>query len=139
GRVPAPAELGSVMGEVRTRVVLVRHGDTVEAWGRLGRAETPYRLGGDDGVAKLDDVTRLLALVADRVQTWNDRTPDPDRPLLVETPGDRVRRDKADAPTKWWVYAAIIGAAAAAGTVVYLNEGGDERQRIELTFPRVNP
>ncbi len=139
GALPAPAELGWVMGEVRARIVLVRRGDTVEAWGRIGRSEMPYRLGGDDGIAKLGELDRLLALVVDRVQTWNDRAPDPDRPLLVETPGDGGPRRREDPPTKWWVYAAIGAAAVAAGTAIYLHDAGNDRQRVELIFPRVQP
>jgi len=153
GALPSPVELGRVMTSVRVRVVLIRHGDTVEAWGRIGRAEpvlprpaspaapsapppgAPYRLGGDDGIATLDDVPRLLALVADRVQTWSDRAPDPDRPLLVESATERAR-DRRDGPTKWWVYASLGAALVAAGAVLYVHEAGSERQRVELTFPK---
>lgn len=140
GKLPAPAELGWVMSQVRTRVVLVRRGDRVEAWGRLGLADAPRRLGDDDGVAKASDaadVNRVLALVTDRVQGWNDRAPDPDRPLLVEDPKDRrgFEVKDRDGPTKWWVYAAIIGAVAGAAVLVYSQDTGSTIQRVELRYP----
>jgi len=140
GKLPAPAELGWAMSQVRARVVLVRRGDRVEAWGRLALAEAPRRLGDDDGVAKASDdtdVKRVLALVTDRVQGWNDRAPDPDQPLLVEDPKDRRSfevKDR-DGPTKWWVYAAIIGAVAGAAVLVYAQDTGSTVQRVELHFP----
>jgi hypothetical protein len=37
-------------------------------------------------------------------------------------------------PTKWWVYAAIIGAVATAGTIVYVTDGVDT-QHLELHYP----
>ncbi|HEU0034760.1 MAG TPA: hypothetical protein VFQ53_29250 [Kofleriaceae bacterium] len=134
GAMPAPPELGWVMAKVHARVVLVRKGDRVEAWGRLGLAEAPHQLGGDDGVGTLAEADRLAALVVDRVHGWNDRAPDPDRPLLVEdrTPG---RTDRGESPTKWWVYASVIGAVAAAAVLVYANDAGSDHQRIEVHAP----
>lgn len=137
GKRPAPAEIAWVMGEVRARVVLIRHGDVVELWGRVGRAEEPRLLGGEDGIAKASDAAdrrRVIALAVDRVQTWNDRVPDPDVPLLVEKPGERGFRKK-DEPTQWWVYAGLAGAVLGAATIIYLNDAGTDRQRVELTFP----
>jgi hypothetical protein len=137
GRRPPTAEIAWVLGEVRARVVLIRFGDVVEAWGRSGRAEEPYVLGGEDGVAKASDKAdrgRLLSLVVDRVQTWNDRAPDPDRPLLVEKPGEGGFTRK-DPPTKWWVYATLAGAVIGAAAIIYVNDAGTDRQRVELTFP----
>ncbi|MEJ7598317.1 MAG: hypothetical protein WKG01_10440 [Kofleriaceae bacterium] len=139
GKVPAPAEIGWAMSQVRARVVLVRRGDRVEAWGRIGLSEAPRQLGGDDGVAKASDpadVKRVLALVTDRVQGWNDRAPDPDQPLLLEDPKDRrfAIQDR-DGPTKWWVYAAIIGAVAGAATLVLVQDTGSTVQRVELHYP----
>ena len=140
GKLPSPVELGWVMGKVRARVVLVRTGDRVEAWGRIGLSEAPHRLGDDDGVAKASDpadVKRMLALVTDRVLGWNDRSPDPDQPLLVEDPkGKRGFEVKdRDGPTKWWVYAAIIGAVAGAAVLVYSQDTGETIQRVELHYP----
>jgi hypothetical protein len=138
GAKPSPSEIAWVMSETRARIVLVRSGETLEAWGRVGRSEAPRLLGGEDGVSKTSDtqdVKRLLALVADRVQGWNDRAPDPDRPLLLEKPGDGRFTRKAEEPAKWWVYAALAGAVAGVAAILYVNEGGEDRQRVELTLP----
>ena len=138
GKVPSPKELGSVLGAVNARVALVRHGNTVEAWGRAVKAETVRRLGADDGVRTLDEVDSLLGLIADRVQTWNDRAPDPDQPLLVETKQERelLRESrKEEEPTRWWVYATIAGAVVAGAFVIYANDTRDNTQRVELRWP----
>lgn len=136
GAVPDPTELGIVFDEVNVRVALIRHGESVEAWGRIGRSEPPRRLGGDDGLGTLTEADRLAALIVDRVQIWNDHAPDPDQPLLVEDPRTRAaRRGKADEPTRWWVYGALIGAAAVGLGVMYANDHADNTQRVELHYP----
>jgi hypothetical protein len=135
GEVPAPADLATVLGEVHARIAIVRHGDQIEAWGSAGRAEVPHLLGGEDGKGKLDEAPRIAALVADRIASWNDRAPDPDRPLLVEKPGSGLLTDKKEAPTPWWVYAVIGGALAASGIVVYAHSSGDDVQHVELHYP----
>jgi hypothetical protein len=139
GKLPRPKELAWVLREVDARVALVRHGDTVEAWGHAGETEPMRRLGNDDGVRKLAEADALLALVADRVQTWSDRAPDPDQPLLVETPEERRKRgllrDDEDEPTRWWVYAAIAGAIVAGALVIYAHDSADNTQRVELKYP----
>jgi hypothetical protein len=135
GSLPAPAELAAVLDLVNARVALIRRGNTLEAWGHVGRSEPPRRLGGEDGTGTLTEADRLLALIKDRVQTWNDRAPDPDQPLLVEDPKDRKRKGKSEEPARWWVYAALIGAAAIGGTVLYLHDTADNTQRVELHYP----
>ena len=138
GEKPSADDVAWVMDETRARVVLIRRSDSVEAWGRVGRSEAPHLLGGDDGIAKISDkqdVERMLALVKDRVQGWNERAPDPDRPLLTEKPGEGDRFTRKDSPTKWWVYAALAGAVIGAATIIYVNDAGTDRQRVELTFP----
>lgn len=135
GRRPAPDELAWVLARVHARVVLVRRGDTLEAWGQIGRSEAPHQLGGD-GTAPIGEVARVLGLVTDRIRTWNDHAPDPDQPLLVDTTAARgARKDDGDKPTKWWVYAAIAGAAAIAGTLIYVHDSASDRQRVELHYP----
>jgi hypothetical protein len=131
-----PQEVAAVLDAANARVALIRKGDGVEAWGRIGKAETPRKLGGDDGAGTVAEAPRLAALIADRATTWNDRAPDPDQPLLVETKEDRAKRQgKAEEPTRWWVYAALIGAAAIGGTVLYLHDSAENTQRVELHWP----
>jgi hypothetical protein len=136
GMLPAPAELGLAFDEARVRVALVRKGDRLEAWGRIGRTEAPRRLGGDDGVGTVADADRLIALAKDRVGVWNDRAPDPDVPLLVEDPKTRKRDSgRTDEPTKWWVYGALLGAIAVSATALYIYDSADDVQRVELHVP----
>ncbi len=140
GTLPAPSELAWVLREVHARVALVRHGNTVEAWGHAGAGEPVRRLGNDDGVRSLDEADALVALAADRIQTWSDRAPDPDQPLLVETPEERrargiVRKGEEEEPTRWWVYATIAGALVAGAVIIYAHEHSSDTQRIDLRYP----
>jgi hypothetical protein len=135
GAVPPPAELGWVLAHVHARVALVRRGDSVEAWGRLGLAEPPHRLGGDDAVAPVAEAERVIALCAERVAAWNERAPDPDQPLLVEDRRQSIGGRRREEPTKWWVYAAILGAVGASAAIVVVHEVGSDRQRVELHYP----
>jgi hypothetical protein len=137
GALPPAGELAWVLGQIHARAALVRHGDTVEAWGQIGRSELPYRLGGSDGISPVADVERVLGVVQERIRAWNDHAPDPDRPLLVEDRGGRGERrtDDGDKPTKWWVYAAIAGAVAIGATIIYVHDSASDRQRVELHFP----
>lgn len=140
GKLPAPAELGEVLAEVKARVAIVRIGDRIEAWGRIGRSEAPYAIGGEDGVGTLADAPRLVAVITDRVQGWNDRAPDPDRPLLVEDPATRgKRKERVDEPTRWWVYAAILGAIGGGVTLMLLHDTASNTQRVELHYPASRP
>lgn len=137
GTLPPPGELAAVLATVHARVALVRHGDTVEAWGHAGPAQPVLRLGGDDGTRALADVDRQAALVADRVQTWNDHAPDPDQPMVVEDVRTRAAKKLAEGqePTKWWVYATIGGALLAGAIVIYAHDAASDTQRVELHYP----
>lgn len=140
GKLPSPTELAWVLREIDARVVLVRHGNTVEAWGHAGAGEPVRRLGNDDGVRPLDEAEPLVALVADRIQTWSDRAPDPDQPLLVETPEERrahgiLRKGEEEEPTRWWVYATLAGAIVAGAAIIYAHEQSSDTQRIDLRYP----
>jgi hypothetical protein len=137
GKVPPESELADVMKAAHARVAIVRHGDTVEAFGHAGLAEPVRRLGGDDGTRPIADVDRLAALVADRVHTWNDHAPDPDQPLLVEDVRSRAAKKLAEGqePTKWWVYATIGGALLAGAIVIYAHNSESDTQRVELHYP----
>ena len=52
---------------------------------------------------------------------------------------DSNTRDKdgklKDPPTKWWVYASVIGAVAAGVAIIYATDTGSDRQRVELHVP----
>jgi hypothetical protein len=136
GALPSPAEIGAVLVLARARVALIRRGNTLEAWGHIGAGEVPRRLGGEDGTGPLSDADRLVALITDRVQTWNDRAPDPDQPLLLEDLKERGRKaGKAEEPTKWWVYGALLGAAALGLGVMYAYDTAENTQHVELHYP----
>lgn len=131
GQRPSPQDLGWVMAKVQARVVLIHRGATLEAFGRLGLAEPPHKLGDEE--IPVTEMQRAVALLDDRVHIWNDRAPDPDQPLLLD---DGRQRDKdgklKNIPTKWWVYGAVIGAVAAGAAIIFATESGSDRQRVEL-------
>jgi hypothetical protein len=138
GAVPPPTELAWLFARIHARVAVIRRGDTIEAWGQVGRSELPHRLGGAQGAGSIAEADRVLGAVAAGVRSWDDRAPDPDRPLLTEDAATRAARradDAGDRPTKWWVYAAIAGAAAVGGTIILLHETGSDHQRVELHYP----
>lgn len=138
GKVPAPAELAWVLAQVHARVALVRHGNVVEAWGRVGPSEPPHRLGeAADAAIPLADAGRATGLIADRLQDWDAHAPDPDRPLLVENIQQRAKRlaGKEESPTQWWVYATIGAALLAGGIAIYAHDHSSDTQRVELHFP----
>jgi hypothetical protein len=138
GEVPPAYELARAMTEARARVLIIRHGDVLEAWGRIGVKEDPHHLAADEGVIGLADTSHMMQLVVERVTAWNAHAPDPDQPLLVESPAERAARgagSEREASTRWWVYAAVIGAIAAGTLVVYLHDEESDTQRIEVHFP----
>ena len=104
---------------------------------RRARVEAPHKLGGDDGTRKLAETDQLMALVIDRVHTWSDHAPDPDQPLLTEPRNGMKRSDggREEEPTKWWVYATVLGALAAGATIVYMHDSAGNTQRVELHYP----
>ena len=132
GKVPPVKQLAAVLDEVDARVAIVRHGDTIEVWGHAGEQEPLRRIGGADGARPLAEADRAAALVADRATSWNDHSPDPDQPLLVESREDRGKGEK---PTKWWVYAAIAGAVVAGTIVIVAHDTASDTQRVTLHYP----
>jgi hypothetical protein len=143
-QVPAPTELAWLLARVHARVAILRTGDTIAAWGQIGRSELPHLLGPTAAVTgTVTDLDRVLGAIADRIHAWNDHAPDPTQPLLRE--GDAPERfgrrsaDDTDKPTKWWVYAAIGGALAVAGGILLVQSIGGNRQRVELTYPGSPP
>jgi len=138
GKMPPADELAQVLAQAKARVAIVRHGDTIEVWGHAGANEPLRVLGGADGVRVLGETDRAAALIADRVETWGEHAPDPDRPLLVESASERKRGPRGellDEPTKWWVYAAIAGAVVAGAIVIYAHDAADNTQHVELHYP----
>lgn len=136
GKPPPPAELAWVLDRVHARIALIRRGGRIEAWGQVGRSEAPHLLGGEDGAAPIADVGRVLGVIADRIGAWNAHAPDPDVPLLTEDSVPRgARKDQAEGPTKWWVYAAIGGALAVGATIILVHDAASDRQRVELHYP----
>jgi hypothetical protein len=105
-------------------------------WGHAGPIEPMRMLGGADGTRTLAEADRAAGLIIDRVQTWSEHAPDPDRPLLTESGTERVRRGGVvDEPTKWWVYVAIAGAVVAATAVIVAHDTSSSMQRVELHYP----
>jgi hypothetical protein len=100
-------------------------------------SEPPHLGGGHDGTGPVSDIERVLGVVTERVHAWSQHAPDPDRPLLVEQPTSRgERRDDGEKrKTKWWVYAAVAGAAAIGVTIIYAHDSASDRQRVELHYP----
>ncbi len=128
---PTPGELRELMERVGVRFAVVYDKDGVSLW----------TLGPDQATAlRADDVERdaRAVLLGDAIQlriaSLKERAPDPDVPLMTEDDYEArvVRRDE---PTRWWVYAVIGGALAASAATIYAFETGEDRQRIELTFP----
>ena len=139
GKLPDATEVAWVLAQVHARIALIRYGDSVESWGQAGRTEDAHRLGGADGIAKLIDIDRLLALTADRVRGWTEHSPDPDRPLMLENGsadryGHRTGGGKEEG-TRWWVYVVVGGALAASAIAIYAHDQQSDTQRLELKYP----
>lgn len=128
--VPNAEALGTVMDALEVRFALILAGkSTIQVWARGPRDTLPRKV--DD--ASIADPMAVGSLILDRVAAWDGRAPDPDLPLLVESPEDRGARDRG-AGTNWWIYAAIVGAVALGSTVLYLQDSADDRQTILVRF-----
>lgn len=142
GGPPSASELTELMTRVDVRFAVVLGGGGIgpALWVRGTDDATAHRAEGryfaSDAPAG-GDVAGLADAIAARVALWSDGGPDPDRPLLTEAdaPRRRGRDDRIVEPTRWWVYAAIGGALAAGALTIYALDAGEDRQRIELTFP----
>lgn len=103
----------------------------VEIWA-LGPGEPEARLIGVETVLRVKDV---VLSIRERAHRWDRTGPDPNIPLLRESPNVRTGKDTKTKKHKWWVYATIIGAVALGTTVYLANDLAEDRQRIELTWP----
>jgi hypothetical protein len=137
GERPAPDELAAVMGDVHARLAILRSGDALEAWGRLGPMSPAKVIGGERTLHRLADAPELAKEIVAYIRTWADHAPDPNRPLLVETPEERAARGGGDhdASTKWWVYAAIGGVIGAGVALVAWRANTSNTQDVELHYP----
>ncbi len=121
------SSIGEVMSLAGVDYALVMvSGGTIEAW--------RTRNGGAKRVGQRRDAAQAVELLAD---TTISRAPDPSLPLLRETEAEKAARTNADddKPTKWWVYAAVVGAAAIGAGIIIFGPSGEDRQRFEITLP----
>ncbi|HVV85998.1 MAG TPA: hypothetical protein VHE35_23220 [Kofleriaceae bacterium] len=130
--VKAP-DVGALLDRAGARFAIVVEGDHhASVWAR----EQPGGAPADVVFAgELDQPAKLAAAVRDTLAAW-ERAPSPDVPLITETDlavAEVSRSHKRETP--WWVYVAIGGAAVAGGVTIWAMDAGDNRQRIELTFP----
>ena len=107
--------------------LVIVSGGTIEAW----QAKS------DKGARRLGQRRNAEQAAGLLARTRAERAPDPNVPLLRETDAERVARANRDdkKPTKWWVYAAVAGAAAVGAGIIILGSSGEDRQRIEITLP----
>lgn len=136
GARPSPAELAAALTEIHARVAILRSGDAIEAWGRVGASDAPHAIGGEHALRRLAAAPALVALIVDRVKTWAEHAPDPDQVLLVETPVERASHNGLrDLPTKWWVYAAVAGVIGTGVALVLIHDHQSDTQTIEVHYP----
>jgi hypothetical protein len=109
-------------------LVLLLDGGISEVWARDDS--------GAEFLARRRSDTQAIELIARAARPA--RAPDPERELLRESDLERRVREanKADRQkTKWWVYAAVIGAAIAGAGIIIVGDSGDDRQRFEIELP----
>ena len=137
GARPSPDEIAAVLTDVHARFAILRYGDAIEAWGRVGAMDPPHAIGGDNALRKLAQAPELVALIFARARDWADHAPDPDRPLLTETKEEREEHKGGlrDLPTKWWVYAAVAGVIGTGLLLVVAHDHESSVQTIEVHYP----
>lgn len=109
-------------------LVLLLDGGISESWARSGTEAQMLGRRRDDG--------QSVAMASKAARPA--RSPDPDRELLRETELERRVREAGQADrqkTKWWVYAAVIGAAVVGAGIIIVGDSGDDRQRFEIALP----
>jgi hypothetical protein len=136
GHVPVAGEIAALLVDTDAHIAIVRRDDDAIVWTRFARSEPPHLASGDQ-LMHPSAPGPIVALVQDRVTAFTSHAPDPDAPLLVESPADREGRDGGshEAPTKWWIYA-TIGAALVLGTVVIIaHDEASDTQHIDVHYP----
>ncbi len=78
----------------------------------------------------------VVAALQKRALQWREAEAVPE--LLVEAPdagSSNLELEETSRAPKWWVYAAIAGAAAVGGALIVANELSDDTQRVTLRIP----
>jgi hypothetical protein len=128
-RTASPETLSQIMSLTGARyLLLLLDGGISEAWERDAR--------GAEMLGRRRSDAQSIALIAKAARPA--RAPDPDRELLRETAAERAAREAGRADrekARWWVYAAVIGAAVVGAGIIIAGDSGDDRQRFEITLP----
>lgn len=126
-----PAELTAVLDALDLRFAVVLEGEQqASVWARSSATATPDIVFTGD----LGQPAAIAGAIGGQVAAWA-RGPDPDR-LITEDDLDLTEVSRSHRKvTPWWVYAAIGGAAIGGAVTIWALDAGDNRQRIELTFP----
>jgi hypothetical protein len=126
------AGIGAILAAAGIRFgVVLTAGGSIEVW-EAQEGESAVLIG------RRRDIGQAVGLAAQAARPL--RAPDPGEPLLRETEAERRARQERDksSSTRWWVYAAVVGAAAlGAGIIILptLGDSGSDRQRFEITLP----
>jgi hypothetical protein len=124
GRLPGAPEISQLLADASAQVAIVVGNQVAEFWGL--RDDAAVRL----GVTDLGDEARTAEILA-AYREGRGENLDTHMPLLVE--------ERARAATKrrreFWVYGAILGAAALGTLILVASENADHTQRIEIRGP----
>lgn len=127
-----PAEVAALLARAGARFAIVVEGDGhASLWAQASASEPADVI----AEAELARPAALVDAARARLAAWA-RGPAVDVPLISGHDLDGAEA----APTRrraapWWVYVAIGGAAVAGGVTIWALDAGENRQRIELTFP----
>ncbi len=125
--------VAAVAAAMNAKRVLVFDGPASTAWHPIGATDgqVTFIAVGATHVRTTDELTTL----ADRASGSNAklRAPAPDQPLLLDSA--LPKRDASDGePTKWWVYASVLGAVAAGAAIIYAQDASTDHQTIQVRW-----
>lgn len=125
--------VAAVAAAMHAKRVLVFDGPASTAWHPIGATDgqLTFTAVGATHVRTMDE----LATFADRANGSNAklRAPVPDQPLLLDNA--LPKRDASEGePTKWWVYASVLGAVAAGAAIIYAQDASTDRQTIQVRW-----